>query len=152
MRPCNIRGTEARACIQNSGTTVNILLSTEQGANTIKVPIKLRSLIFIFPLLLLSSVLQSLTASLYAQIGWQTHPHHTPCSMRCGDHGEMHLCILTTHWSNATPWSPSYSDPFGVFRRTSLVKQPTDLVPRLMMGETSITKREQILNYMRKVR
>ena len=37
-----IRGAEARTCIQNSGTTVNILLSTEQGVNIIKVPIELR--------------------------------------------------------------------------------------------------------------
>ncbi len=63
MRPCDIRGAKAPTCIPNFETSVYILLSAEQGANNIKVPVKLRSLIFTLPLMLLSSELQSLTAS-----------------------------------------------------------------------------------------
>src|SRR5258706_3657757 len=58
--------------------------------------------------------------------------------LRCRDRGEVHLCILT----EVTHRSSSYSSPFGVSGRTSLVKRPTELTPRsIMMGETSITKK-----------
>ncbi len=69
MRTCNNRGAEAHTCIPNYETSVYIFLSKEQGTNTTKVQVKLRSLIFILPLLLLSTVLQSLTASRYGQDG-----------------------------------------------------------------------------------
>ncbi len=58
MQPCNNRGAEAHTCIPRSETSVYILISKEQCTNTIKVPVKLRLLIFILPLSLLSSVLQ----------------------------------------------------------------------------------------------
>ncbi len=40
-----IRAAEARTCIPNSETSVYIFLSKEQGANSIKLPVKLRCLI-----------------------------------------------------------------------------------------------------------
>src|SRR5258706_14489282 len=81
MRPCNNRGAEAPTCIPHSKTNDYIFQIKEQSTNTIKVPVKLRSLIFILPLLLLSSVLQSLTASRYGQGGRRTHSLHAPCSI-----------------------------------------------------------------------
>ena len=67
-QPCNICGTEARARTPNPEISVHIFLSNEQGANSIKVPVKLRSLILILPRLLQTSELNSLIASQYGQI------------------------------------------------------------------------------------
>ncbi len=69
MRPCNNRGAGVHTCIPNSETSVYFFLSKEQDTNTIEVPVKRRSLIFILPLLLLSGVLKTLTDSQYGQEG-----------------------------------------------------------------------------------
>ena len=79
----------------------------------------------------------SLTAGRYEQISWLTRS--TTLSPQCGDRGKVRLCILI----EVTHWDFSYSAPFGVSGGTSLVKQPTDLMPRSMtMGETSIAEKQ----------
>ena len=81
MRPWNNRGAEARTCISNSEASVYIFLRKEQRATDIKVPVRLRSLIFLLPHLLLSGVLQLIVHSWSEWANRQLTDSLTSCLM-----------------------------------------------------------------------
>ena len=99
-------------------------------------------------LLLLSSVLQTLKlVSMCRRANGLAH--FMPCSITLSPPvwRSRSGASLYTHWTN-----PLLFSLFGVSGRTSLVEPPTDFMLRsIMTRETSITKKQQISNYMRSV-